>query len=78
MSDYVNHKIRCIGREIMNGNLSINPYGKGSGSSCTYCAYRAVCGFDKRIDGFKMRNLTDYSKEEILDKMAGEIAQTPI
>lgn len=78
VSDYVNHKIRCIGREIMNGNLSINPYGKGSGSSCTYCAYRAVCGFDKRIDGFKMRNLTDYSKEEILDKMAGEIAQTPI
>lgn len=78
VSNYVNHKIRCIGKEIMNGNLSINPYEKGSRSACTFCAYHAVCGFDKKIDGFKMRNLTDYSKEEVLDKMAGEIAQTPI
>ncbi len=73
VSDYVNHKIRRIGKEIIGGNFSLNPYEKGTRSSCTFCPYYAVCGFDKRIDGCEVRTLTEYSKEEVLEKMAGEI-----
>lgn len=75
VSDYVNHKIRRIGKEIMNGNFPLNPYEKGNRSACTFCAYHAVCGFDKRIEGCEVRNLTDYSKEEILEKMVIEAGE---
>lgn len=70
VSDYVNLKIRQIGQEIMEGNFPLNPYEKGNRSSCTFCAYHAVCGFDKRIEGCKTRTLKDYTKEEILQMMS--------
>jgi len=73
VSDYVNHKIRRIGKEIIDGNFPLNPYEKGTRSSCTFCPYHAVCGFDKRIDGCEVRTLPEYSKEEVLEKMASEI-----
>lgn len=75
VSDYVNYKIRQIGKDIMNGNFPLNPYEKGNRSACTFCAYHAVCGFDKRIDGCKTRNLTDYTKEEVLEKMVNEAGE---
>ncbi len=73
VSDYVNHKIRRIGKEIIDGNFPLNPYEKGARSSCTFCPYHAVCGFDKRIDGCEVRSLPEYSKEEVLEKMVEEV-----
>lgn len=69
VSDYVNKKIRQIGREILDGNFPVNPYEKGSRTACAYCAYKSVCGFDKHVDGYEMRVLEDFSKEEILLKI---------
>ena len=70
VSEYVNKKIRQIGQDIMDGNFPLNPYEKGNRTACTFCAYHAVCGFDKRIEGCRMRTLEEYSKEELLDKMS--------
>ena len=35
-----------------------------------YCTDSVYRGFDKRIDGCEVRTLPEYSKEEVLEKMA--------
>lgn len=69
ISDYVNVKVRSIGREILDGQIALNPYEKGASVSCTYCAYRKVCGFDPAIPGYEMRELEDMDREEALAQM---------
>lgn len=69
VSDYVNHKVKEIGREILDGNIALNPYERGTSEACTYCAYRKVCGFDGGIPGYEKRSLEDLEKEEILRRM---------
>lgn len=69
VSDYVNQKIKRIGREILDGEIALNPYEKGQADACTYCAYRKVCGFDERIPGCGKRSLADMDKAELLQKM---------
>ncbi len=69
VSDYVNVKIRQIGREILDGDIQVNPYEKGSEEACTYCAYQKVCGFDSAIPGYGKRQLPELEKEEVLRRM---------
>ena len=59
ISHFVEKKIRNIGREILNGSISVNPYEMGQRESCTYCSYKGICGFDDKIPGFKKRQLSD-------------------
>lgn len=75
ISDYVNYKIRDIGREILDGKVSLNPYQKGSENACTYCAYKRVCGFDNSIAGYELRELEAVDKNEAFEKMKEEICQ---
>ena len=69
ISDYVNDKIKDIGREILDGNIAANPYEKGMEESCTYCSYRKICGFDPAIPGYHKRKLENLDKKAALDKM---------
>ncbi len=75
VSDYVSHKVAEIGREILDGTISLNPYEKGSEDACTYCAYRKVCGFEISLPGCGKRKLEDMDREEALYRMAGTIAE---
>lgn len=70
VSDYVSRKIAGIGREILQGNISLNPYERGAEEACTYCAYRKVCGFETSMPGCSRRKLEELDKEEILARMA--------
>jgi len=74
VSDYVNLKIRSIGRQILDGHKGINPCEQGSTDACTYCAYKKVCSFDPSIPGYKKRVLKEMSQEEVLNKMEEELA----
>ena len=69
ISDYVSRKIADIGKEILEGNISLNPYEKGSEEACTWCAFQKVCGFETAIPGCKKRKLEDLSSEEIMRRM---------
>lgn len=69
VSNYVNYKIKNIGREILEGRVSVNPYEKGSAEACTYCAYKKVCGFDNSISGYEKRVLPDIDKADIMERM---------
>ncbi len=69
ISNYVNHKMKTIGREILDGNIELNPYEKGSSGACAYCAYKKVCGFDGSIAGYEKRRLEELDKGEIFVRM---------
>ncbi len=72
ISGYVSRKIKKVGREILDGVISLNPYEKGNEAACTYCAYRRVCGFEPSAPGFKLRRLEDMDKKEVLQRMEEE------
>ncbi|MFI3212758.1 MAG: helicase-exonuclease AddAB subunit AddB [Eubacteriales bacterium] len=69
MSNYVTHKIGEIGRQIISGNIAINPYMQKGREACTFCDYKGVCGFDGKIDGYEKRELEDMNQEEIFQNM---------
>ena len=69
ISNYVNYKIKNIGREMLDGCITVNPYEKGTSDACTYCAYRKVCGFDPSLPGYEKRMLDNLSKDEIMEQM---------
>ncbi len=69
VSDYVNEKIRNLGREILDGGISKAPYAYGTESGCDYCVYRSVCGFQEQLAGYGKRRLAGLSRDEALQKM---------
>ena len=69
VSNYVNYKIRSLGREILDGTISVNPCELGSEKACTYCAYRQVCGFDAGTEGYQPRRLEKLKAQEALEKI---------
>lgn len=72
VSSYVNHKIRSLGREILDGTISVNPCELGSEKACTYCVYKRVCGFDDGTEGYRQRKLEKMKAEEVLQRMREE------
>ena len=72
VSDYVSRKIAQIGREILQGTISLNPYQRGTQEACTYCAFRRVCGFEAESTGCSKRKLADMDREEFFSRMKQE------
>lgn len=71
VSDYVNQKVRQLGREILGGQIPVEPYEKGTENACTYCAFTGVCGFDKNVPGFTYRRLKNMDKDEAMECIRG-------
>ncbi|MBQ4259979.1 MAG: exodeoxyribonuclease V subunit gamma [Lachnospiraceae bacterium] len=69
ISDYVNLKIRNIGKEILNGNITMNPYEFKNRDACEYCPYKKVCGYDPALPGCGHRHLESLDQEEVLQRM---------
>lgn len=72
VSNYVNQKIKELGCGILEGTISVNPYEHNGSQACTYCAYRNVCGYDERVDGYRMRKLEKLSAEDALERIRQE------
>ena len=73
VSEFVSRRIRQTGREILEGNIAINPCGDALESACTYCDYRAICSYDGRVGGYERRILPKLTQDEILMKMMEEL-----
>lgn len=69
VSEYVSKKIASIGREILDGNISLNPYEMGTEEACTWCAFKRVCGFEASMPGCEKRQLESMDREEALERM---------
>lgn len=74
LSMHVNKKVREFGRRILDGDISINPYEAGQRSSCTYCSFRSVCGYDEKIPGFRKRAL-NMDNEAAFEAIRNEFSE---
>lgn len=72
ISDYVNKKIKQIGTDILRGKIEINPCEQSGGTSCDYCVYKNVCGFEEGIGGYHYRRLENLEDEEVMERIRGE------
>ena len=62
LKNHVKTAISKIGKEILSGNVDINPVRDGDISPCSYCRYRSVCGFD--INEHKCRYARRFSSDD--------------
>ncbi len=54
LSEYAIEKMKEAGNRIYAGEVSVNPVDAES-SSCKYCPFKGVCGFDHKIPGYEYR-----------------------
>lgn len=66
---WVSSKIKDIGSELLNGNVSINPCKSSTFTSCDYCKYKALCQFDPKFSGNSYRRIENYSNDEVIEKI---------
>lgn len=69
---FATHKIRQIAEEIKKGDISVTPCTDGAQSACDYCSYRNVCGFEKRLPGFRDREI-HLGEDEAYEAMEKEL-----
>ncbi|MGN0398770.1 MAG: helicase-exonuclease AddAB subunit AddB [Blautia sp.] len=77
ISGYVNHKIREIGRRILDGETKAEPYEMGQKNGCQYCPYKGACGFDEKKGNSRYRRLASMKPQEIWDKMRQQMGSDP-
>ena len=73
VSAFVDHKIRQFGRQILNGDMEINPCEQSGRESCTYCVYKGICDFEPGIPGYRERVLKSLPEDELLVRMQEEL-----
>lgn len=64
---HVRKTIINICEDMLQGNISISPYKKKSGTPCEYCSYRSICRFDVTIKENSYRIISDKKNDEIWD-----------
>jgi ATP-dependent helicase/nuclease subunit B len=72
VSAFVTQKMKQFGREILAGNISVNPCETETGTACTYCAYKGVCSFDEKVPGFEIRHFPKLTEDEWMLKIREE------
>ncbi len=65
LQTYVSKLLKDLCEEIMQGNVSIQPYKKKGTTSCTYCDYSAVCQFDPTLKENNFHPLHDQKDEDV-------------
>ena len=67
ISEYVNDRIREFGKRILDGDIAVNPYEIKGKKACTWCRFRAICGFDPSLEGYATRELPDLKESEVIE-----------
>lgn len=66
---HVENLIKEIGKEILKGNVKIEPCKRGKQISCEYCDYLSICQFDTLLEDNRYRNIKKMETEEVLEKI---------
>ena len=53
LENFVKEKCVQLGREIMEGEIPVNPYAAGQKTACDYCAYHGICGFSPKEASYR-------------------------
>ena len=73
LSDYVEEKVQAIGKQILAGDTDVFPYRLEGKTGCDYCEFNGICGFEKKIPGYKYRDLDALDDAQALQKMQEEV-----
>lgn len=65
--------IKKAGREIISGEVKLNPYENKLGSACRFCSFRSICQFDPLFVENNYRRLQPLEQEEVLKKIAEQV-----
>ena len=71
LNRFVNEKIRSAAQDILQGDISVNPFELENRTGCDYCPYGSVCGFDPKIAGYAFHRETYLKEDEIWTKIRG-------
>ncbi len=72
LRSFVRRKVQELGKGILEGDIGVEPYQYKKDSACDYCAFGAVCGFDRRLPGYRTRKLVEQKASDIWAKMEEE------
>lgn len=72
MMKYAVNKLEEIRQKILSGDVKVNPYRRGTETSCDYCSYRQICGFDTKMEGYRYREIEAMSVDKVIQAMKGE------
>ncbi|MBQ4067765.1 MAG: helicase-exonuclease AddAB subunit AddB [Lachnospiraceae bacterium] len=78
LGNFIVSKATELGKDIMNGNVSVTPYKSGTSTPCDYCEFSSVCRFDMKLSGFEYRDVLKQKSEEIWNeimKYEGEVRE---
>ena len=75
ISEYAKKQMKQIGTRILEGETEVSPYELGTMTGCSYCPYKAICGFEEKIPGYEYRRLQKLKKDEALMKMRKEVSE---
>ncbi len=64
LSNYALKKSGELAKEIMGGKIAVDPYRYKTESGCDFCAFKSVCGFDPRVEGYKKTPLSERTIED--------------
>lgn len=64
---FTKEKEKNFAAAIDRGEFPVSPSSAGESSSCTYCSYKGVCGFERGLPGFELRKLKKRSLSDITD-----------
>ena len=68
VTEYVNAKIVDMGREILDGNIRIEPHAvKEDNGPCLYCQYKDIC--NRQNSGESLMAREKLSRKEVIAKM---------
>lgn len=70
--NHVQESVNTLNNEIFEGNIQVNPYAKNSFTSCDYCSYQAVCGFDPKLSSFSYRKVDELKAEDVWHIIKGD------
>ena len=73
VSDYVEHQVQRIGKEILQGNAQIAPHQIGQETGCMFCEYKDICGIREKAFGHRYREIENMKKDEALEIIRKEV-----
>lgn len=72
LEEFVRKKVVKIGREMMDGRISVLPGKRKEHTACTYCPYLSVCGFDKKTKGYRYKNMPSLKNADAWEKIISD------
>ena len=71
----INEILKQISKEILSGNISPKPVylQKKKSTTCLYCKYQSICGFNPEIKGNYYTYVPNLDKNVILDKLKDKL-----